>query len=316
MEITNLKDIDGNNITSLLLCFFITFLPELIYQGKVFKAMPPLYLMDQASLKRYTKEREWLYDKYEYYKLYHSIIADNVDFWIEETPADILKSGKIPKINAPYITKMNKKQMIQWMNMTSQYSTELNNLGKKAACNTTLLEIVCSFKKHFKNKKDFEIAIKNNFPEMNYDNSNESLMGSWDGDYFSLICDKLFDYSASRYLKQLALNENNIYVWFRSKKEPNAAPTRCTVGQFLDIMTSTINLKIEQRFKGVGEAEASLLFKTTVNPKFRKLYRITIEDIKEAKATFELLHGKSAELREKRRELLDSADINYEDIDN
>ena len=81
-------------------------------------------------------------------------------------------------------------------------------------------------------------------------------------------------------------------------------------------MNSTINLKIEQRFKGVGEAETPLLFKTTVNPKFRKLYRITIEDINEAKKTFELLHGKSAELREKRRDLLDSASISYIDIDN
>lgn len=310
------KDIDGSNITSLLLCFFITFLPELIYQGKVYKAMPPLYLMDQSSLKKYYKGREWLYDKYEYYDLYHNIIADNVDLWIEETPADILKSGKTPKLTAPYITKLTKKQMVQWMNMTSEYSAELNNLGKKAACNPTLLEIVCSLKKHFKNKKDFETAIHNNFPEMSYDINNESLMGSWDGDYFSLICDKLFDYSASRYLQQLARNDYNVYVWFRSKKDPDGKPTRCTVGQFLDIMTSTINLKIEQRFKGVGEAEAQLLFKTTINPKLRKLYKITIEDIKEAKATFELLHGKSAELREKRRELLDSASLSYADIDN
>lgn len=310
------KDIDGNNITSLLLCFFITFLPELIYQGKVYKAMPPLYLMDQVSLKKYYKGREWLYDKYEYYNLYHSIIADNVDLWFEDTPDDVLKSGKTPKITAPYITKFSKKQVIEWMNLTSEYSTELNNLGKKAACNTTLLEIICSFKRHFKNKKDFETAIKNNFPEMHYDPANESLMGSWEGDYFSLICDKLFDYSASRYLQQLYKNADNVYVWFKSKKDTDGTPTRCTVGQFLDIMTSTINLKIEQRFKGVGEAEAPLLFKTTVNPKFRKLYKITIEDIKEAKATFELLHGKSADLRERRRELLDSASISYADIDN
>lgn len=272
--------------------------------------------MDQSSLKKYYSGREWLYDKYEYYDLYHNVIADNIDFWIEETPADVLKKGITPKITAPYITKMNKKQIVMWMNMTSEYSAELNNLGKKAACNTTLLEMVCAFKKTFMNKKDFEEAIHNNFPEMYYDSKAESLMGSMDGDYFSLICDSIFDYSASRYMQQLAKNDNHIYVWFKSKKDPDAKPIRCTIGQFLDIMTSTINLKIEQRFKGVGEAETALLFKTTVNPKFRKLYRITIEDINEAKKTFELLHGKSAELREKRRDLLDSASISYIDIDN
>ena len=86
-----------------------------------------------------------LYDKYEYYDLYHSVVADNIDFWIEETPADVLMKGQTPKITAPYITKMTKKQTIMWMNMTSEYSAELNNLGKKAACDTTLLEMVCCF---------------------------------------------------------------------------------------------------------------------------------------------------------------------------
>lgn len=275
--------------------------------------------MDQTSLKKYYKGREWLYDKYEYYTLYHSIIADNVDIWFEETTPKVFKSGKEPNFKNPngvILTKFNKRQTIDWLNLMSEYSTELNNLGKKAACDTTLLEIVCALKKQFQTKKDFEEAIHNNFPEMNYDYSNESLMGSWEGDYFSLICDKLFEYSASRYLQQLKKNEYNIYVWYRNKKDDSSAPIRCTIGQFLDIMNSTINLKIEQRFKGVGEAEAPLLFKTTVNPKYRKLYRITIEDIKQAKATFELLHGKSAELREKRRELLDSASISYADIDN
>ena len=55
---------------------------------------------------------------------------------------------------------------------------------------------------------------------------------------------------------------------------------------------------------------------TTTNPKLRKLYRITIEDIKYAQDVFELLHGKSAELREQRRALLDNAEISYADIDN
>ena len=36
------KDIDGNYITSLLLCCFLIFFPELIYAGKIYKAMPQI----------------------------------------------------------------------------------------------------------------------------------------------------------------------------------------------------------------------------------------------------------------------------------
>ena len=35
------SDVDGFNITSLLLCFFFIFMPDLISEGKLYKAMPP-----------------------------------------------------------------------------------------------------------------------------------------------------------------------------------------------------------------------------------------------------------------------------------
>jgi DNA gyrase/topoisomerase IV subunit B len=53
-----------------------------------------------------------------------------------------------------------------------------------------------------------------------------------------------------------------------------------------------------------------------MNPKTRKLYKFTIDDIENCKETLELLHGKKNTMREKRRELLDNAQISYTDIDN
>ena len=59
-------DVDGAHISTLLLTLFYRFMPELIYEGHVYVAMPPLYkaipsrgeeeyLYDDAALERYRR---------------------------------------------------------------------------------------------------------------------------------------------------------------------------------------------------------------------------------------------------------------------
>ncbi len=60
-------DVDGAHISTLLLTFFYRFMPELIYQGKVYRGLPPLYKVDyeDTEKKKKVKKSEYLFNDFE-----------------------------------------------------------------------------------------------------------------------------------------------------------------------------------------------------------------------------------------------------------
>ena len=60
-------DVDGAHISTLLLTFFYRFMPELIYQGKVYRGLPPLYRVsyDDTSGKKKQRVNEYLFNDFE-----------------------------------------------------------------------------------------------------------------------------------------------------------------------------------------------------------------------------------------------------------
>ncbi len=60
-------DVDGAHISTLLLTFFYRFMPELIYHGKVYRGLPPLYRVsyDDTSGKKKQRVNEYLFNDFE-----------------------------------------------------------------------------------------------------------------------------------------------------------------------------------------------------------------------------------------------------------
>ncbi len=60
-------DVDGAHISTLLLTFFYRFMPELIYQGKVYRGLPPLYRVSYEGVKGKKKQKlsEYLFNDFE-----------------------------------------------------------------------------------------------------------------------------------------------------------------------------------------------------------------------------------------------------------
>ena len=60
-------DVDGAHISTLLLTFFYRFMPELIYQGKVYRGLPPLDKVDyeDTEKRKKVKKSEYLFNDFE-----------------------------------------------------------------------------------------------------------------------------------------------------------------------------------------------------------------------------------------------------------
>jgi len=68
-------DVDGSHISTLLLTFMFRFMPELIYNGNIYRAMPPLYKIEEGTGK--TKKDVYLYNDQEleeYRKKHHGTL--------------------------------------------------------------------------------------------------------------------------------------------------------------------------------------------------------------------------------------------------
>lgn len=296
-------DADGSNITSLVLLFFVLFMPELILQGKVYKALPPLLKLEEKSVRKWYKGSLYLFSKEEYYDVINTIIADNTEIALLED------------VKGKNVNPLKKKEARKWLKINSEYTSELTRLEARTSCSPFILEYVCYAKSISKNELDFKKLVEKQFPELSYEIKDSILSGSHNGEAVSLIVDKIFWKAAKKFLAVMNKNDN-IFLYVKNRNNGNDRFDMITIGKFLLDMENIYAVRINSRYKGLGESGAEVLFATTLNPKIRRLIRFNIDDMNKALDTFNLLHAKNADVRQARRDLLDNSEISYMDLDN
>ena len=88
-------------------------MPEIITEERLYKAVPPLYsLTNDKHNAKLLKGKEFLFDKNEYYDMYHKIIAENVNV------QDVYPTSKK---RAEYIN-FTKRELYAWLKKNQMYS--------------------------------------------------------------------------------------------------------------------------------------------------------------------------------------------------
>lgn len=288
-------DVDGSRIFSLLCAFFVYHMPQLVEEGYVYKAVAPLYLIND-------KQKPFILNMLEYIQVFERRIGDNIRLIDKDTNV-----------------VLSKKDLESFLLNNRTYLEELHRLASYYSIHWEIAELLTIF---FATGGTIETSlgrtslirtIRKLSPELTMDESNV-ISGIHEGKYQIITLDSNF-MKRIQNLIQLIREQNggkaHYIVYEKSGKDYENRGIQ-TIGSFLT-MCQKFQPIIETRYKGLGELDPVQLFQTTLNPNNRMLIKLTIDDMEEVLRTFRILHGN---LDEERKSLMEHFKIAREDLDN
>ncbi len=276
-------DVDGSHIRTLLLTFFFRHMPELINNGHLYIAQPPLY---RASV---GKTKEWLYseeglNKFYMKKAFQHVSVHSNDKSINLTGVDIL----------------------DFLESLKELNEELKTLEKELKIPREFSEFLLTKERSFY-QKGFSTAKEAQrvgawFVEKGYDikldlspERNEFKMavnlktGKLKLDTH-LFENPLLHRCFIAYPKVQHFVENQTYIIIKNQRERGKDLTWYELIELLEKIPERSGVII-QRYKGLGEMSAEQLWETTMNPATRTLLSVSVEDTAKADHIFSVLMG-------------------------
>ncbi len=295
-------DIDGRGIASGLCVFFALYMPGVIEHGKLFRLCTPLYHIDN-------KKKPFVVDKHEY-----------VDTYVD----DVLDAYKIKLLDVDDFTKQDYRDFLY---ETSDYLMVLERVANRFGISMGLAEVVaasvsqskknnhCKQYEDVLHHKNFYTTllseVQNKYPEMELSKDSTNLRGVVDGSYQSLDINHRFVNTAEDLFE---IYDKYGYL-LKVKDKTSGDYNKMTIMDFLN-MSSKYKPTILTRYKGLGEMDASEIWETSLNPNYRKLRRLTFDDVKADLAILKKLHGTGKHDLEARKDMMNNFKINREDLDN
>ncbi len=285
-------DVDGSHIRTLLLTFFYRQMPDLVANGYLYIAQPPLFRVGSRKSGVYLKNEE----EYSNYLIKRISSQKNLFINGNEEPLteDVFHDFLI--------------------NMTAYFSAV--NLLKKRDFDTDLLLVLIKNgvkdKLFLENKENMEILTRSletsgyKSGEIDYDmERNIHEMDIYDQDKKEvlvrvgreLLSTNDYQRMLKNYKKMETLDCPDFSISSKAE-DAKRVSTLDTLTHLYEFVMAEAKKGINiQRYKGLGEMNADQLWETTMNPEKRIMLRVEIEDAEKADDIFTLLMGEEVEPR-------------------
>ena len=281
-------DVDGSHIRTLLLTFFYRHMPELVTNGYVYIAQPPLFRIRKNKTELYLKD-EKEFDQYFVDELVSASMLKNIEGKalkgkdLKEVMQKAIKLDSLLESSSNgdnnFYSLLEQATISSFFNsqnfsdekkssQTLDYLLKRLNMidsGWKAA----LVDMDFIFSKtKDKIKEDFIISLNSINQNKYYE--------------FNKICETIQEHFLSP--SKLILNDNEIEI----------NTPRDLVSKGLELVKKGASV---QRYKGLGEMNPDQLWETTLDPEFRSLLKVKIDDAQRADEIFEELMGDDVDKR-------------------
>ncbi len=296
-------DVDGAHIRTLLLTFFFRQYQELIDNGYLYIAQPPLYRAHNSRFEKFIK------DDTELNEFLLKRISEDASIISSD---ERIFSGKELIVLMQDIEKLQLKVK------------DAENTGIGRDLFMTFLEYDKALKPEDLNE-NVDNSLLQWFSEQGYSVTfDKEIQFEGDERYFVTFEDsnqhrirRPTEFFASRLFKQswnlFNIIRNNYgthdFGLVLKGEQNNYADIFSLFNATLDAARRGINI---QRYKGLGEMNPEQLWVTTMNPENRVLLQVTIDDAGEASDTFEKLMGDRVEPR---REFIERNALSVQDLD-
>ena len=280
-------DVDGSHIRTLLLTFFFRHMTELIKRGHVFVAQPPLYRIKKGKSEKYIKDdREFT----------REILRRATENAAVETNGGRLEGAEL----RTFLMQLDEFQQVF-------------RKAERRFRQTAVVEAIANPQHQIDSRADFAQAanLKPVLAQLREANVPAELRPDEEHAAWMIVyqdpthAERSFDvemashpeYRRLRTLgKQVAVFNHPPFVVVRGEQR-TVQPTWSDLLSF--IRSEGMKDCNVQRYKGLGEMNASQLWETTMNPEVRTLLKVNLEDLVESDKIFSTLMGEDVESRRK-----------------
>jgi len=290
-------DVDGSHIRTLLLTFFYRQMPDLIDNGYIYIAQPPLYKVKRGKKEEYIKDEKSMFR-------YLMRMGTN--------EVQINSDGKT--VEGRELAK-TLERTIEYKNYSERFCRRLGNDGKLmnvlidafAAKDGVLIKHNVKVRKVFEREElmaevegrlaaaGFATELmsdeEHGLSEIEITHSNgQKLIFDWN-------IASYVEFQKSVELKQILESEFPApYVLGENGKSETIGSREELLEKILGMAKKDLAI---QRYKGLGEMNPEQLWETTMNPDKRTLLQVRVEDAIETDGIFTVLMGDSVEPRRK-----------------